>query len=708
MIEVNKLNFSYHDKIIFKNTSFKVPSKGVFLLKGDNGCGKSTLLKLIFGKLKIDNGYIKINNLFVNKENIHNVSHLIQDQILYLSQEGDYIDFLNVQENANLEQLIKGEEIKELTILDNNKYAKKNNKQLSNGEKVIVSIERILNSKKKIFLLDEITDFLDENNTKKIINLLKKISENSLIIIVTHDERIINEFHNSFVIRNNKVYSNFDCNYEAYKTDLVVKKTRISKKIIGLFVKRKVLLILMSCLIFTSFTICTFVSSNIFGYSYCDNLNYVIGEGYYSFSKEYNEIIISGNNITNSIKSNIRLSINDIREIDTYFNIEEYTKYGIYLSNNINENGTIKISEKEYEKAMKQERIIGNTIKIHIYYFNSYINIPYEVINDNMILGYDLMMNLNDFNNLICDYGISINYSLWENSIINYNSEHINTFFSNSSKLTFLSPKIYEKKYGEEFNYIINDKEIILSENLFKYYIPGELTFFPFKSYEIGCYDTAIIDFNSLFGGGMTLKKNESVARKLAPNEVIISEILFNKINEFVFNYPEPLINIDQYSKEKYISFLSKYNYNSVETFSSKSEYSMQQLFLFNRMVKSNLWFVGFIYLLLFLLEKGIVLIYIDSFFEKNCSNIRILSYFLKKNEVVYVIGSPFYLSQLISILISFPISKIILNHFCHNIVYKIPVISFNIYGLLFSLITIFVDFLLYYFVLLKYLKKIN
>ena len=148
-----------------------------------------------------------------------------------------------------------------------------------------------------------------------------------------------------------------------------------------------------------------------------------------------------------------------------------------------------------------------------------------------------MMMNINDFNDLICNYGISINYSLWENPIINYNQENIKSFFSNSSKLTFISPKIYERKYGENLNFRIDDNEIIISDNLFKYYIPGELNFFPFNAYELGCYDTSIIDYNSIFGKKMTLQKNESVAKMLSPNEVIISENLFDKLNKFVFNY---------------------------------------------------------------------------------------------------------------------------------------------------------------------------
>lgn len=60
---------------------------------------------------------------------------------------------------------------------------------MSNGEKVLITLERAINENKNIILLDECSDFLDDYNTNIIIDSIKKISDKSLIIIVSHDEK---------------------------------------------------------------------------------------------------------------------------------------------------------------------------------------------------------------------------------------------------------------------------------------------------------------------------------------------------------------------------------------------------------------------------------------------------------------------------------------------------------------------------------------
>lgn len=172
MIKVNNISFKYFDNIIFNNASFSLPSKGVFLLKGNNGSGKTTLFKIIFGKLKLNNGSIQIDNLMINNKTSNETLKTIKNNILYIPQEGDFIDFLNAKENANLDKMLEKNKSYSLSFLNNKEFENKNINQLSNGEKILISLEKLINTKKKIVLLDEITDYIDSNNTKKIIDII--------------------------------------------------------------------------------------------------------------------------------------------------------------------------------------------------------------------------------------------------------------------------------------------------------------------------------------------------------------------------------------------------------------------------------------------------------------------------------------------------------------------------------------------------------
>ena len=58
MIEVTELTKKFGDKIVFDETSFSLPEKGLFILDSDNGSGKTTLLKLLIGEIEKDRGSI--------------------------------------------------------------------------------------------------------------------------------------------------------------------------------------------------------------------------------------------------------------------------------------------------------------------------------------------------------------------------------------------------------------------------------------------------------------------------------------------------------------------------------------------------------------------------------------------------------------------------------------------------------------------------
>ena len=150
MIVINDLTFGYKNKLIFNQASLILPDKGVIILKGDNGSGKSTLLKIISGELINDDIKLEYNHITIDEKS----KDYLTSRITYISQTNNFVSFLNASENASLNDLINKKGIKPLTLLDDNKFKNKKETQLSNGEKVLITLERAINENKDIILLD--------------------------------------------------------------------------------------------------------------------------------------------------------------------------------------------------------------------------------------------------------------------------------------------------------------------------------------------------------------------------------------------------------------------------------------------------------------------------------------------------------------------------------------------------------------------------
>ena len=158
MIEVKNLNKQFLDKVIFEDASFSLPLNGLFVLDSDNGTGKTTLLKILAG---IDQDYE--GKIFLDRKEVTKID------CEYLDQRNNYISFLSVKDNYNLKSFF----YKNIEILDINENKKqflerKNANTLSEGEKLLVLLEKCERSKADVILLDEVTAALDSDNVLEI------------------------------------------------------------------------------------------------------------------------------------------------------------------------------------------------------------------------------------------------------------------------------------------------------------------------------------------------------------------------------------------------------------------------------------------------------------------------------------------------------------------------------------------------------------
>ena len=214
MIKLEKVNkyFNKHRRNqihVINNTSLTLEDKGLVALLGPSGCGKTTLLNAIGGLDKINSGNIYINNERLSKRSVSKIDKIRNLNIGYIFQDYCLINNMTVFDNVALVLKINGINDKnEITkrvnyVLEKvgmyrfrNRYAN----MLSGGERQRVGIARAIVKDPSIIIADEPTGNLDSKNTIEIMNIIKAISKDRLVILVTHETELAN-FYASRILK---------------------------------------------------------------------------------------------------------------------------------------------------------------------------------------------------------------------------------------------------------------------------------------------------------------------------------------------------------------------------------------------------------------------------------------------------------------------------------------------------------------------------
>lgn len=175
-----------------KDVNLTIEEGEFVVILGPSGSGKSTLLNVISGLDTVTSGEITFRGETLTNLDEEEMTAFRRKHLGFIFQQYNLLQNLNVYENIQIGSDIGTAPLDITDLLEKVGLEKARNKypsQLSGGEQQRVSIVRSLAKNPDIIFCDEPTGSLDEENSKKILQLLQNLNEdyNKTIIVITHN-----------------------------------------------------------------------------------------------------------------------------------------------------------------------------------------------------------------------------------------------------------------------------------------------------------------------------------------------------------------------------------------------------------------------------------------------------------------------------------------------------------------------------------------
>lgn len=206
---IRDLYFSYHKEYILENVNLDIFPHEFVSIIGPNGSGKTTLLKLILGLLQPQRGSVLIFGENPEKKR-NNIGYVPQHFQLDLSFPATVLEvvlmgLVHKKQWFRFSSRAKEQALDALDIVGLCPLSKEMFRSLSGGQRQRVLIARALISKPEILLFDEPTAHVDTVAEKKLMDLLKQISSNLTVVLVSHDLGFVSKYVDTVVCVNKTV-----------------------------------------------------------------------------------------------------------------------------------------------------------------------------------------------------------------------------------------------------------------------------------------------------------------------------------------------------------------------------------------------------------------------------------------------------------------------------------------------------------------------
>ncbi len=260
MLEVKELTKRYKPKkgvpvVAVDHINLKFPETGMVFLLGKSGSGKSTMLNLLGGLDVYDEGEIIICGKSSKNFKQKDFDSYRNTYLGFIFQEYNILEEFNVGANIALALQLQGIKPEDETInailkkVDLEGFGLRKPNELSGGQKQRVAIARALVKDPKIIMADEPTGALDSTTGRQVLDTLKKLSEDKLVIVVSHDrefaekyaDRII-ELADGHVISDMEYFGEETANTEAFGAEDTLEEGNEETKAELIFEENEVIL----------------------------------------------------------------------------------------------------------------------------------------------------------------------------------------------------------------------------------------------------------------------------------------------------------------------------------------------------------------------------------------------------------------------------------------------------------------------------------
>ena len=203
MIEVNELHKYYdqgrrNENHVLRGITLTLPDTGFVCILGPSGCGKTSLLNAVGGLDEFQGGTVGTGAVTAQRqgdprleaERNRSFGYIFQNYYLLADHSVGYNVYLGLH-SVSISHREKLKRVREaLRAVDMEEYIRRQVSDLSGGQQQRVAIARAIVRRPRVILADEPTGNLDEANTRQICSLLRRLSKTSLVVMVTHEERI--------------------------------------------------------------------------------------------------------------------------------------------------------------------------------------------------------------------------------------------------------------------------------------------------------------------------------------------------------------------------------------------------------------------------------------------------------------------------------------------------------------------------------------
>lgn len=199
-IEFKNLSFSYDNRDVLNNINLSINKGSLFAIAGESGLGKSTFAKILFKNLDNYSGEILIDGKSLkdfSKSDINSLGFYVSPDSYVFNES--IMDNLKKATKLSEQEILEWIEEKNIlkfvkTLPDGfNTIIGENGRLISPGQRQQIICVRSLLANRKIYIFDEMTSSVDTENEIAILDLIKMISKNSIVMFISHKMKQVNK-----------------------------------------------------------------------------------------------------------------------------------------------------------------------------------------------------------------------------------------------------------------------------------------------------------------------------------------------------------------------------------------------------------------------------------------------------------------------------------------------------------------------------------